>query len=237
MKRLGLSAFLLLLMSVLTAENYLELAGTLFIPSTAAEEHFEISGVLKTDFNFTEKQTVDLKAGFNINGGFTGFTENAVYRPVPSIIDMDIFQFNIAAEQFFHWRYLYDVSNQMDFMIGPHFEFVFAGSWFLDISLYYLFKLCMISGIEKPFGINDGHFAVSVRKQFNHSFAVDVSVSSFDYFYYPRFLVPVFALNFEYKASEELYFFNQLKVRYVDMFTLSAYFETFQIVIGAGVKL
>lgn len=237
MKRLSLSAALFLLLSMLSAENYLEIAGTGFIPSTAAGEHIEISSVFKTDFNFAENQSIDLKAGFNINGGFTGFTENIIYRPVQSLIDMDVFKLNIAAEQFFHWRYLYDVSNQLDFLIGPHFEFVFVDSWFFDISLYYIFKFCIISGMEKPFGINDGYFSVSLKKQFNQFFSAEASVTTFDFFYYPRFLVPVFSLGFEYKVCDQLYFFNKLKVRYVDMFTLSAYFETFQIVLGAGVKL
>ncbi len=237
MKRFVLFLSVLFLSVNLFAEQKLELSLMNYMPSSIADEKVEAQLIYSNSLQLANQNVIDYSAGINVNNSLVGATEYLSWKFTDAISSRNDYSFNIFFDQCLHWRYLYQVSNQLDFLIGPHFQFNLAKGWSIEVTTLYLLKIGFIDGMKKPVAANDGEAGFYFKKRFTPSFSGIFSLTSYDFFYIPKFLAPIWTLGVQYDISSQFYLSLDTKVRYIDMFTLTAYLDSFEIRLAFGVVL
>ena len=202
-----------------------------FYPSTISGGTKEIQLVYEPQIN-----NCKLLFGFGLDDSRLDFTSSVNYLP-------DFFDFRNKNKNFtlefseqLHFRLLYDISFQFDSLSGINFSYSPVETLNFELKFYYFLKLAKIFSINPVLVTNEIAFAASIQKDFAASF-IKFGASSYDIFYYPELIAPIWNFGFGYHFSDKITGLAHLNFRYIDMFTLSAYIECVEFKIGAEFKL
>ncbi len=126
----------------------------------------------------------------------------------------------------YHFNYFYDLAFEHDLFYGFAFRAGSAGTleYEMDISLMQKYTSIHSIAASVPFLLNNGlALKIKLNRQISPKLFASFSVASYDEFYYPLFLFPVYALELEYKLSDAWKLAGQLAISYTDQFTLTSY--------------
>ncbi|HOF12533.1 MAG TPA: hypothetical protein PKW26_07245 [Treponemataceae bacterium] len=162
-------------------------------------------------------------AGFHFIQGAASFTLSPTWYFFKSNY------FDAGVLFLYHFNAFYNLAIDQDFFYGLSFR---AGTpnlveCLVDVS--FMQKYTTIHSIAKsvPFFLNNGMaFKLKVKKQFTEKLTTSISLASYDEFYYPLFLFPIYALCFQYRLNEEWKLSTELALCYTDQFTLTSHMNT-----------
>lgn len=176
---------------------------------------------LLSELNMKE---LNVTTGIKLNSESLDFTTSAIYYPT-------FFScLNLGIGSIFHTNYTKKNFFEMDNLIGLFIKYNLKEKIIISSNIMYMYKVSMIL-------INDNNDFIKLK---NNNLAIGFSieyvpisrlsflfsVSSYSYYRYMLFFAPDFRLTTSYLISNMFEIGTEAEIQYIDMFTLSANFNS-----------
>lgn len=204
------------------------------IPSTTINEFFRADVMYNLS---SEKNT--LNAGIAASNQIVSFTAQDVFSICDFELDNKLLNnITLSLDTLLHYRLLYKISNQYDFLTGLKTDLNFQKGWNINFDVLVMIKLSEIFALRnKKSVLADYDLALSfyAGKQFNEVFSAGFGISSWNYFRFYKFFAPILHFDFRENLNDKFFLTESVSAFGIDNFTLSALWENFEIKIGAGI--
>ena len=187
--------------------------GTDFAPLTQSVDFYG-------EMDFTE---LDLSLGAKFHPDSYDITTKAVYWPT-------LFNhFNAGIGSILHFTETYDIYSEIDFLSGLFFKYHTNKLFDISFNMLVFEKASHIYAIDDSiYWLTNNNMALGLETNFYISkiWRLYFDFSSYSYYRYMLFFAPDFKLGVIYNLSKNFALGTEFEAQYIDMFTLSANFNS-----------